>query len=162
MAVPQGQMTWASPPRMLRLAEPYVVGVLEDCLQILPLQQDSADAMSQVQPLSPTELAEVEVQPAATQVAVPHVADMLEESLQILPLQQDSADALSQVLDMKLKPASLLACHHVHAGLTAECLHVCAPSCCLSQCGRLRALSASRLPALRHCRLGLEMCTLGS
>ena len=35
----QGQMTWTSAPKMLRLAEPYVVGVLEDCLQILSVHR---------------------------------------------------------------------------------------------------------------------------
>ena len=46
----QGQLNWASPPRMLRLAVPYVVGVLGDSVQILSLQHTSADTMSQVRP----------------------------------------------------------------------------------------------------------------
>ena len=42
----QGQLTWASPPKLLRLAEPYLLGVLGDSVQILPLQS-SVDAMQQ-------------------------------------------------------------------------------------------------------------------
>ena len=42
----QGQLTWASPPRLVRLAAPYAVGLLGDSLQILPLQS-SLEAMNQ-------------------------------------------------------------------------------------------------------------------
>ena len=40
-------MVWNSPPKILRLASPYVVAVLGDAVQIMPLRSSSADALVQ-------------------------------------------------------------------------------------------------------------------
>ena len=46
-SVLQAHVTWNSPPRILRLASPYVIAVLGDAIQILPLRSSSADTLSQ-------------------------------------------------------------------------------------------------------------------
>ena len=40
-------MVWNSPPKILRLASPYVVAVLGDAVQIMPLRSSTADALVQ-------------------------------------------------------------------------------------------------------------------
>lgn len=40
-------MIWNSPPRILRLGASYVIAVLGDAIQIMPLRASSADALIQ-------------------------------------------------------------------------------------------------------------------